>query len=390
MNGGSEKVFFQERDFLLRKGIRVIDFSMKDPRNFQSPYAKHFVSNIDYYSSEGGWRAIRKAATFIHSPEAVSKIRRLIQNGEPDIAHLHNIYHQLTPSIISVLKKSGVKVVLTLHDGKLICPNYLMLARGRICTRCNGHLFWKPVATNCTGSLRQVLLLMLEAYWHQWARSYDRVDLFLSPSRFLAELISQRIPKEKIKVLHNGIDLESYRPSYNDHGYVLYFGRLSKEKGIETLLQAHQAVANETTLKVVGTGPLASDLKQRYQEAEFLGYRSGEALKEIVANAAFVVVPSEWYENCPMVVLEAMAMGKPVIGSAIGGIPEQIDHGRTGFLFEMGNVGELAEKIKILSENNDMRRHMGMAARKKVEEAYALDAHCTTLMQIYKEVLSQN
>lgn len=390
LNGGSERVFFQERDFLLRNGTKVVDFSMEDPRNFPSDYANYFVSNIDYYSTRGVVSKIKQGVQFVRSAEAVVKLKRLVENEKPDIAHLHNIYHQLTPSIIPVLKRNGVKVVLTLHDGKLICPSYLMLAGGNVCTACKGRSFWKPLVTNCMDSRGQEILLMIEAYWHKWAGSYEQVELFVSPSRFLAKLISQRVPEEKIRVLHNGIDLDTYSPGSNDHGYALYLGRLSREKGIETLLEAHSKLGNEIGLKVAGSGPLERELRGRYQHAEFLGYQTGEKIKKTVASSAFVVVPSEWYENCPMVVLEAMAMGKPVIGSRIGGIPEQIDDGRTGFLFEMGNVDELAEKMSMLSRSRDMRIRMGMAARKKVEQEYSLDAHCTKLIKIYEELLSKN
>lgn len=363
---------------------------MNDPRNLPSHHSSFFVSSIDYHDTEGIWNKIKRAAKLIHSSEAVIKLERLLENETPDIAHLHNIYHQLTPSIIPVFKRHGLKVILTLHDGKLICPSYLMLAKGDLCTVCRGSSFWNPVDRNCMDSRGQELLLMFEAYWHKWAGSYEQVDLFLSPSRFLAELINQRIPQEKIRVLHNGIDLDAYSPRSSDHAYALYLGRLSREKGIETLLKTHSMFGNEMALKVVGAGPLEKGLRERYPNAEFLGYQAGDVLKETIANSAFVVVPSEWYENCSMVVLEAMAMGKSVIGSRIGGIPEQIDEGKTGFLFEMGNVGELAAKMKALFQYPDMRRTMGMAARKKAEQEYSLDVHCTTLLKIYKELLSEN
>lgn len=390
LNGGSERVFFQERDFLLRNGTKVVDFSMKDPRNFPSDCANYFVSNINYYSTRGVLNKIKQGVKFVRSAEAVNKLKGLVENEKPDIAHLHNIYHQLTPSIISVLKRNGVRVVLTLHDGKLICPSYLMLAKGKVCTTCEGRSFWRPLVTNCVGSRRQEVLLMLEAYWHKWARSYEYVDIFLSPSRFLAKLVSQRIPESKIRVLRNGIDLDSYKPGFRDDGYALYFGRLSREKGIETLLEAHSKLGNRIPLKVVGSGPLERELKEHYQHAQFLGYHASEELKKTIGNSGFVVVPSECYENCPMVVLEAMAMGKPVIGTRMGGIPEQIDDGRTGFLFEMGSVKELAEKMMLLSENTQIRHQMGKAAREKVEREYSFDAHCTKLINIYEELLSKN
>ncbi|MCK9294118.1 MAG: glycosyltransferase family 4 protein [Desulfobulbaceae bacterium] len=386
MNGGSERVFFQEREFLLKEGSKVMDFSMQDPRNWDSPYSDYFIENINYKSAGGMGGKIKTAFSFIHSTEAVKKLKKLVEKERPDIAHLHNIYHQLTPAIIPVLKKNGVKVVLTLHDCKLICPSYLALRDTRICIECKGKYFYKPIMTNCQKSRTQALLLAVEAYWHKWRGSYDEVDIFLSPSKFLAELVAKRIPAEKIAILHNGIDCKEYQPNYSGNGYALYFGRLSAEKGIETLLAAHGKMESNLPLKVVGTGPLAEKLRISHPAAEFLGYKSGQELKDIVANAAFVVVPSECYENCSMVVLESMAFGKPVIGSRIGGIPEQIENDKTGFLFEAGNVEELARKMNILAVDQQLRITMGQAGRKKLESEYSLSGHCRQLVSIYKEL----
>ena len=389
LKGGAERVFFQERDFLLQNEIKVTDFAMDDPRNLPSPHASFFVSNTNFYNSKNICSRIKKAAKFVHSQEAIKKITELIKKGQPDIAHLHNIYHQLTPSIISVLKKHDVKLVLTLHDGKLICPSYLMLKKGEICMECGGRYFWKPVTKRCQGSLTQGLLLMLEAYWHKWIKSYEQVDLFLAPSCFLAQMIAQRIPPNKTRVLHNGVDIDQFNSNYQDEGYGLFFGRLSREKGIVTLLEAHQLIADSLTLKIAGAGPMEDELRKKYLYAEFLGYKESEELNDIIAKSAFVVVPSNWYENCSMVVLEAMAMSKPVIASNIGGIPEQVEDGKTGFLFEMGNVQKLADKMRVLAKNSKLRRNMGREGRKKVEKEYSLDAHCAKLMKIYEELLSK-
>lgn len=227
----------------------------------------------------------------------------------------------------------------------------------------------------------------MEAMFHKWKRSYDGVDLFLAPSEFMADTISKRIHPDKIRVLHNGIDTSEYQPNYTDHGYGLYFGRLSKEKGIDTLLKAYQKTTREFPLKIVGTGPMEAELRMNYPDVEFLGYKSGNELNDLIANAAFVVVPSEWYENCSMVVLESMAYGKPIIGSRIGGIPEQIEDGKTGFLFEMGNIDALAVKMKVLASDKDLRFKIGKAARFKLENDYSLEKHSESLLNIYDQLL---
>lgn len=390
LNGGSERVFFQERDFLLEKGFRIVDFSMEDSRNLASDFSNYFVKNIDFNSPNKMFSKPKQGFQFVHSTESIKKLKSLLLKKTPDIAHLHNIYHQLTPSIIPLLKKYGAKTVLTLHDYKLICPNYLMQNGNKICDACSGKYFWMPIYKNCQNSKLQSLLLSIEAYWHKWKGSYDSVDLFIAPSRFMAQQIAKRIPEEKIKVLRNGIDLQSMASNGQDHGYALYLGRLSHEKGVETLLEAHQRVSDSVRLKVIGTGPEENRLKDAYGQAEFLGYKQGPELHNLITDAAFVVVPSQWYENCSMVVLEAMAAGKPVIGSNIGGIPEQVEDGRTGLLFEMGNVEALAEKMNILATNPEMRSRFGKAARRKVELEYSLDGHCNGLLDIYRKLLEEN
>lgn len=387
LNGGSETVFFQEREFSQKQSHTIIDFSMEDERNLPSHYSDFFVPNTSYDSGGGAIKKIQQAVSFVHSSAAVHKLETLLIQEKPQIAHLHNIYHQLTPSIIPLLEKHGVKVVLTLHDYKLVCPAYLALRNEQICNACSGGKFTRAFTENCQNSKVRSFLLSAEALFHKWRRSYDGVDIFLAPSQFLADLTSQRISKAKIQVLHNGIDTDAYQAHYNDDGYCLYFGRLSKEKGVQTLLKAHAAMPTKYPLKIAGTGPLAAELALQYPEVEFLGYQSGKSLHDLIAHAAFVVVPSEWYENCSMVVLEAMAFGKPVIGSRIGGIPEQVEDAKTGLLFEMGNVDELTEKMTLLVNDPELRDHMGRAARRKLELEYSLAEHNKQLLKVYSSLL---
>lgn len=388
-------MFFQERDFLIKHGHNVIDFSVDDPQNVPSKYSDYFARNVDYMecSKDGKSTSLlgkfRIAVDFIHNRQAVNSLKALIEKEKPDIAHLHNIYHQITPSIIPILKNAGVKVVLTLHDYKLVCPTYSMFKDGFICNKCMGKHFWYATSYKCQdASYLKSLLLSAEAYWHKWTKNYEKVNLFLCPSQFMANMVSQyRVDKQKIRVLHNGIDPKTHNFAGQDDGYAIYFGRISREKGVETLLKAHQSLSNRLPLKIVGTGPLMPKLKEKYPGAEFTGYKTGAELKELLQRASFVALASECYENFSMTVLEAMAFGKPTIGSRVGGIPEQIEDGKTGFLFEMGNVEESARKMTFLAKNRKLRKQMGEAARKKLEREYSLDVHCTKLMEIYKELL---
>jgi len=279
-----------------------------------------------------------------------------------------------------------VKVVMTLHDYKLICPAYSMLDHDRICSDCAGKNFWKAIINNCQGSLAHSALLSLESYWHRWRKSYDGVDVFIAPSQFMASMASLRIPERKLRVVKNGVETDSVMPSYDDDGYALYLGRLSREKGLQTLLESHAMIKEKIPLKIVGTGPLMPKDKQDGQP-EFLGYRTGKDLQDIIARSSFVVVPSECNENCSMAVLEAMAHGKPVIGTRIAGIPEQIEDGQTGLLFNMGNAAELADKMIALALDKDMRKAMGQAARAKVERDYSFSEHGKKLLDCYQDLL---
>ena len=392
LNGGSETVMFQEREYMLNHGVEVVDFSMRDQRNFESAYAEYFINPVSYREGPLATRA-RAARSFVHSPEAVEKITELARKTKPDLAHLHNIYHQLTPSIIPALKKLGIKVVMTLHDGKLACPAYLMLNKGKPCLDCQGKNFYLPLTRNCQNSRLQGALLTAEAYYHKWKKSYDKVDAFITPSQFLADVVEPRTGKERLKVLRNGIDMRKYTPSWEDENYILYLGRLSGEKGVQTLINAHakMSLTKQPPLVIVGTGPLEQALRTSApQNVTFTGYCSGETLWNYIRKASCLVIPSEWYENCSMTVIEAMTMGKPVIGSRMGGIPEQVEDGINGFLCEPWNADDFASALDKVMASPELRREMGRAGRRKAEEKYNLEVHNRELLKIYENLLKQN
>ncbi|MEW6518553.1 MAG: glycosyltransferase family 4 protein [Thermodesulfobacteriota bacterium] len=387
LKGGAERVYFQEREGLLAGGHQVVEFAMRHSANIYTESESFFASYVDYFEPMSFGKKLITAIRFIHSSEAVRKIRDLVKEQKPDIVHLHNIYHQLTPSIIPALKQLGVPVVLTVHDGKLICPSYLMLRHGHQCLLCRERGIRNVIVKRCQDSMSRNLLLFAEALWHRWKRSYEQVDLFISPSEFHKKLISARVDESKIRVLPNGIEILQFEPRFDHDGYVLFFGRISPEKGIKTLLEAFSFLQSKPQLKIVGSGPLENELQRTYgKTAEFLSYMSGEKLKNIIRGAACVVVPSECIENCSMTVLESMALGKPVIGSRVGGIPEQIIDGKTGLLFEPGNSTELAKKINDLLADNHSLISMGKSARQRVEEKYTILQHMDGLLNIYSSL----
>lgn len=391
IKGGAETVYFQEREMLKKAGMQVIDFSMQHENNFPSDYADFFVKNIDYHKESNLLGGIKTAVNFIHNAEACRNMQVLLQKERPDIVHFHNIYHQLTPALIKVARNFGCKTVLTAHDYKIVCPSYSMLRDGKVCDACITGTVFNAFRYRCQeGSAAKSLLLSLEATWQYIAQNYQALDVIVSPSAFLRGILLRTLPNSRIDVIVNGVDDSQPVDEANDEGYLLYFGRLSREKGVATLLAAHQKMRNPATLKIVGHGPLHDELAAKYPDVEFLGYvQQGEGLNKLIKHARAVILPSECYENCSMAVLEAMSFAKPVIGSRIGGIPEQIRDGVEGILFTPGNAQELAEAMDVLVEDPEKARGMGLNGRQRLSEKYALSKHMDMLLVLYKELLGR-
>lgn len=391
IKGGAETVYFQEREMLKKAGVQVIDFSMQHEKNFPSEYADFFVKNVDYHTDSNLLGGIKTAVNFIHNAEACRKMQVLLQKERPDIVHFHNIYHQLTPALIKVARNFGCKTVLTAHDYKIVCPSYSMLRDGKVCDACITGTVFNAFRYRCQeGSAARSLLLSLEATWQYIAQNYQALDVIVSPSAFLRGILLRVLPHSRIDVIVNGVDDSRPVEMTGDEGYMLYFGRLSREKGVATLLAAHQKMRNPAPLKIVGHGPLHDELIAKYPDVDFLGYvQQGEALDQLIKHARAVILPSECYENCSMAVLEAMSLGKPVIGSRIGGIPEQIRDGIEGILFTPGNTQALAEAMDTLVEDPEKARVMGINGRQRLSEKYALSGHMETLQALYKELLGR-
>jgi glycosyltransferase involved in cell wall biosynthesis len=319
-------------------------------------------------------------------------------DAEPvDLAHIHNIYHQISPSILPLLKQRGLPVIMTLHDWKLICPNYRLYRQGKICEACKGQRYYQAVAKKCVMESRAASLLnCLEAYLHHRLRIYEsNVDYFICPSEFMKHKMAEHgLPENKLRVIHNGVEVQTFRSSSDDCGFILYFGNLTEEKGVFTLLEAARFLKTKEIV-VTGTGPAALPLREKaahlgIKNIRFLGFVPEETLVATLRGASFTVIPSQWYENFPSSVLESMAYGKPVIGSRIGGIPEQVEDGVNGLLFEPGNAVDLAEKINYLAARPSLVREMGYNARRTVKTKYSMDRHYEQVMALYNEARMQH
>jgi len=270
-----------------------------------------------------------------------------------------------------------------------------MLNKNGICEECKGGKYYNCLKNSCVkDSKAKSLVLVFEAYVHKYLKSYSKIDKFICPSQFYKDkFIEFGIEEDRIVHLPNFVDIKLFDPQYGGEDYFLYIGRISKEKGIMTLVKAMKGVTG-LKLLIVGTGPIEQELKVEakalnLENVEFLGYKTGEDLKKLIRSCKFIVLPSEWYENCPISVIEAMAYGKAVIGSDMGGIPELVDDGLTGRIFKSGSQVDLRDKINALINNSDVTIEMGKKGRIKAEKLYDKDVHYEKLMEIYQDVIQR-
>jgi glycosyltransferase involved in cell wall biosynthesis len=305
------------------------------------------------------------------------------------------IDHQISPSILPVLRKYRVPIVQTVHQYKLVCPNYRMYIErnDQICEKCLGGRFYHAVLEKChKDAFLPSFLVSLESYLHHWLGVYDHISLFHAPSAFIEQkLVQGGIGARRVRQLFYAINVADYKPCYEPDDYFVYFGRLSSEKGLFTLLTAMNKIGT-CWLKIVGEGPLRHDLEnftrqKKLAHVEFAGLKNGEELKHFVANAKFVVVPSEWYENSPLVIYEAFALGKPVIGAAIGGISELVSENKDGLLFRAGDAEDLARKIQYFLDHPEILKPFGQAARRKAEQEFDAEVHYAQMMGIYQSLI---
>jgi glycosyltransferase involved in cell wall biosynthesis len=392
---GTEVYMFELMELMRAQGHEVALFSMADARGQPTPYDEFFVPHVDFKKPGQGLLARAKlAAHAIYSTDARRRLRKLIAAFRPDVAHVRNIYHHLSPSILWELKAQSVPVLYHLNDFKLLCPTYNMVSKGRVCERCRGGHFLHVMTEGCyTGPSGSALLLMAEAYFHRWLGTYHKcVDQFLAPSGFARDkLVQNGFDEKKITVLPHfqRLPLEA-PPSSAPNASILYFGRLSPEKGVGDLLQAMQHLP-QVQLQIAGDGPQRLELENQAQElqlknVEFTGHVGGAVLQQMIARSRFTVLPSRAYETLGKTILESYAWSRPVVASDLGSRRELIEQGETGLLFPSGNVEQLGKAISFLVERPDLTAQMGITGRRFVEAKHAPEAHYRGLMHLYTQM----
>lgn len=400
IKGGSETYYFALKNLLEKNGHEVIDFSMKNDKNFASPYKKYFIDSVDYNGNSSIMNKIRMSSHIIYSWEAKRKLEALIREVKPDIAHLHIFQHQMSPSILAVLKKYKIPIVYTAHDLKMLCLNYKMLNTTGICERCKNHKYYNCMRFRCIKESRaKSMICMIEGYLHKWLKSYDNINYIITPSKFYYDkFVSFGIQEKRLRYLPNfledtGMEVGIEKNIRHLGTYFLYLGRISEEKGILTMIQAMQDTGEQ--LYIAGTGPQEEEIyqyiaKHKIMNVTMLGFKQQPELTEIVLGAKAIILPSEWYENSPYSGIEAISLGRIIIGAEIGGIPELILNGKNGYLFQPKDVASLKNCIIAVGhKSNEQLLSMQEQSRQLFESRFTAKIHYSELNKIYQQGISE-
>lgn len=393
---GAEKYYLDISNELKKQGHEIAYFSMHDENNIENKWSKYFVSKLDFHNLSFKDK-LKTPGRIIYSLEAKRKFKKIVEDFKPDLIHAHNIYHHISPSILSVAKKKNIPVVLHLQDYKIISPSYNIYSHGKNHWDYCGGRFYRCFFNKCfKNSYLQSFLVSLEYFIHHYLLNiYNKnVDIFIAPSLFMKEKASMfSVKAEKIKVINNHIKNDEISSEASPKGnYWLYFGRLAVEKGIQDLILALSAINDGSKLKIAGDGPYEKELKNLVlklklnDRVQFLGKKQKQELKEIIKKSKAVIVPSIWPENFPFALLETIAMGKPAIVANNGGMPEIIDDEENGFIFEAANIDDLKEKMLKIDKIDYMEM-----ANKALESSkkYSLSKTIIELTNLYKEVIDE-
>lgn len=382
-NGGSETYIFRLGEQLIKMGHEVQYFGMEHEGRCVKNSAEQYTKDMDFHTAST-LKKLSYPLKTIYSADAKKKITIVLNDFQPDIVHLNNFNYQLTPSIITAVreyeKKAGkkIKIVYTAHDYQLICPNHMLYNNGEICENCLGGKFINCTKGRCIhSSLAKSVIGTAEGYFWKMKGIYKNIDLIICPTEFMKKkLDTNPIFADKTVTLLNFVQPEKItEPSKKDR-YVLYFGRFDEEKGVKLFKKL-------TDIKMIcaGSGNLEEFINS-LPNVENVGFKSGEELKNLIKDAVCSVYPSVWYENCPFSVMESIMLGTPVVGADIGGIPELIDDGKTGLLFEPNNAEDFENKIKTIIKNPELAEEMSRnCLDKKFDTVYE---YTEKLLNLYK------
>lgn len=386
-NGGSETYIFKLGDYLKSQGHEVQYFGMEHKGRCVGNAVDAYTSDMDFHGSSKLSKLTYPIKT-IYSFEARKKLRLVLEDFKPQILHINNFNYQLTPSIILEIQKwrkegNKCRIIFTAHDYQLICPNHMCNNpnTGENCEKCLGGHFQNCTKGKCIhGSTAKSVIGTMEAEFWKWNGAYKYIDTMICCSEFLKNKMDiNPLFVKKTVALHNFVDRVEWKET-EKKDYVLYFGRFSTEKGIGTLLKVCKELS-DVQFVFAGTGPLEDEING-IPNIKNAGFQRGEALEKLIREARFSIYPSEWYENCPFSVMESQMYGTPVLGADIGGIPELIAVGKTGELFESGNIDELKHKIQKLWTNKQLTDQYSQNCKDICFDD--IEEYTKKLMQIYR------
>jgi glycosyltransferase involved in cell wall biosynthesis len=395
--GGADRIYLETADLLKARGHEVIYFSVKDHNSIPLHQNEYFVRPVNFFSKRISENLIN-SFKFIYSIEAKKKLELIIKKEKPDLAHLHIFYGRLTLSILPILKKYNIKTVMTIHDYKLICPTYRLLDNEcNLCEKCASGSYIYCILKKCNkGNLSYSVVAALETFIRDLFFPYEEyIDKFIMVSKFVLEKHVEYKPSLKNKAvnIYNFTEIwGNNNKIYGSHDYYLSFGRLSREKGLLTLLKAWRKFPR-LKLKIAGEGEYRNEICQFIKEnhltdVEMLGLLNGDDLIRQIQGAKFIVVPSEWYEPFGLTIIESFAHGTPVIGAKIGGIAELIKDKYNGILFESNNVVSLAAAIRAAeSISQENYYQMSKKAFESVNNQFNKEIYYNNLIEVYNDLV---
>lgn len=387
--GGADAHFLDLVSALPEHECQVAPFAMRHPENLASEWSAYWPENVEY---RGRLSLVTQAKLFARSVYSVRVARQLdamLADFRPDVAHLHGIHHHLTVSVVDVLARRGIPIVWTLHDYRTVCPASAMLRCGRPCELCSGGHFWRAISGRCkSGEFARSVAAATEAYVTKWRKTLCAVSTYVSPSEFLANTVQRMgLPCDKVVVLPNHIEVAE-RLQWRPEDHFLFVGRLSAEKGLSGLLDALSGVPR-AKLVVAGDGPdialIRAKARRLRVHVTFLGWLGRDEVLREMARARALVFPSVWYENCPISILEAMAIGLPVIASDLGGTTELLDHGRCGTLVPPGDTAKWAETLSAALADVDNLQSAAQRGRLRVRRRHGAEEFYRTLIHVYRD-----
>ena len=412
--GGSETYYFDVAEGLRRLGHEVHFFAMEGPENEPCEDSDLFVSAKDYNGPTGLGQKISAAASLIYSKESKRRFQELCERVRPDVVHMNLVHRQITLSILDApyIKDHKVPVVFTSHDYILVCPSYVMLdGRGGVCDACLGGHFLNCLKRKCVkGSTAKSGMAFAEAEFLRATGAYGKIDRIIAPSEFMrAKLIEGGFPPEQVVRMQNFAKDEVLASARNgadrtdwENPYLLFFGRLSKEKGVDVLIDAFARALPELPhnlrLVIAGDGPERTAIEEKLAgmersdaaRVELIGFQAGEDMRRYAERASLAIASSRWRENMPYSIVEAFALGTPVVGTDIGGIPELVVEGSTGFLAEPGDAESLSAAIirasKLLMDRAAYGK-MQSACRSYVLEHCNQSRYMENLTALYQELI---